>query len=130
VEIIVWVYRGFALVATTIEWLTFSSKPLKADYMLCCMVHTVSIYTPKSQLHHYMYYDAFDFSDEWNFTPLLVLFIVYHLLATWTYGLMVSSGVFIPSLLIGAIWGRMIGMIVIQFIPSVVIGSFESSYKF
>jgi chloride channel 7 len=49
-----------------------------------------------------------------------VLLLVYHLLATWTYGLMVSSGVFIPSLLIGAIWGRIIGMIVMQFIPAAV----------
>ena len=59
-------------------------------------------------------------SDEYEFLPLIVLFVVYHLLATWTYGLMVSSGVFIPSLLIGAIWGRIIGMIVINFIPGVV----------
>ena len=41
-------------------------------------------------------------------------------MATWTYGLMVSSGVFIPSLLIGGIWGRIIGMIVMKFLPSVV----------
>ncbi len=60
------------------------------------------------------------FTDEWEFIPLVVLLIVYHLLATWTYGLMVSSGVFIPSLLIGAIWGRIIGMIVIKLIPGVV----------
>ena len=59
-------------------------------------------------------------TDEWNFVPLVVLLIVYHLLATWTYGLSVSSGVFIPSLLIGAIWGRLIGMVVMQFIPAAV----------
>ena len=59
-------------------------------------------------------------TDEWEFVPLIVLLIVYHLLATWTYGLMVSSGVFIPSLLIGAVWGRIIGMIIINFIPGVV----------
>ncbi|ELT96405.1 hypothetical protein CAPTEDRAFT_203043 [Capitella teleta] len=71
--------------------------------------------TPEGGLHAMLHQPY----DEWNFTPLLVLLISYHLLATWTYGLMVSSGVFIPSLLIGAITGRMIGMVVIQFIPSV-----------
>lgn len=53
-------------------------------------------------------------SDEWSLIPLIILVIVYHLLATWTYGLSVSSGVFIPSLLIGAIWGRVVGMVVMS----------------
>jgi H+/Cl- antiporter ClcA/CBS domain-containing protein len=53
--------------------------------------------------------------DEWNLLPLIILVIVYHLLATWTYGLSVSSGVFIPSLLIGSIWGRIVGIIVMTF---------------
>jgi len=43
---------------------------------------------------------------------------VYHLLSTWTYGISVSSGVFIPSLLIGALWGRIIGIVVLKFIPA------------
>nr|KAG5710384.1 hypothetical protein BaRGS_022202 [Batillaria attramentaria] len=34
----------------------------------------------------------------------------YFLLACWTYGLSVPSGLFIPSLLIGAAWGRLFGM--------------------
>ena len=33
--------------------------------------------------------------------------LVYFFLACWTYGLTVSAGVFIPSLLIGAAWGRL-----------------------
>ena len=36
--------------------------------------------------------------------------ITYFFLACWTYGLAVSAGVFIPSLLIGAAWGRLIGI--------------------
>ena len=58
--------------------------------------------------------------DYWSMVPLMVLLITYHLLATWTYGLSVSSGVFIPSLLIGAVWGRMVGMVVMTFIPAAV----------
>uniref|UniRef100_A0A8C5AGM6 Chloride channel protein n=1 Tax=Gadus morhua TaxID=8049 RepID=A0A8C5AGM6_GADMO len=40
-----------------------------------------------------------------------VFTITYFFLACWTYGLAVSAGVFIPSLLIGAAWGRLIGII-------------------
>lgn len=56
--------------------------------------------------------------DEWHIVPLLVLVVVYHFLATWTYGLSVSSGVFIPSLLIGAIWGRIVGILVMTYITA------------
>ncbi|XP_078096540.1 H(+)/Cl(-) exchange transporter 7 [Mustelus asterias] len=47
-----------------------------------------------------------------SFNPLtLGLFTLsYFFLACWTYGLAVSSGVFIPSLLIGAAWGRLFGI--------------------
>ncbi|XP_059170124.1 H(+)/Cl(-) exchange transporter 7-like [Physella acuta] len=48
----------------------------------------------------------------------LVLFLViFFLLGVWTYGLSVSSGVFIPSLAIGAGWGRLIGLGVVQLFP-------------
>lgn len=41
----------------------------------------------------------------------LVLFsIVYFFLASWTYGLQVPSGLFIPLLLTGAAWGRLVGI--------------------
>uniref|UniRef100_A0A670ZCH2 Chloride channel protein n=1 Tax=Pseudonaja textilis TaxID=8673 RepID=A0A670ZCH2_PSETE len=42
--------------------------------------------------------------------------LVYFFLACWTYGLTVSAGVFIPSLLIGAAWGRLFG-ISLSYIP-------------
>ncbi|XP_078237676.1 H(+)/Cl(-) exchange transporter 7 [Pogona vitticeps] len=37
--------------------------------------------------------------------------LIYFFLACWTYGLTVSAGVFIPSLLIGAAWGRLFGIL-------------------
>ncbi|KAK3520755.1 hypothetical protein QTP70_032293 [Hemibagrus guttatus] len=37
--------------------------------------------------------------------------LTYFFLACWTYGLTVSAGVFIPSLLIGAAWGRLFGIL-------------------
>ncbi|XP_053133054.1 H(+)/Cl(-) exchange transporter 7 isoform X2 [Hemicordylus capensis] len=48
-----------------------------------------------------------------SFDPMTlgVFTLVYFFLACWTYGLTVSAGVFIPSLLIGAAWGRLFGIL-------------------
>ena len=43
-------------------------------------------------------------------TSILLFFCCYFGLSVWTYGLSVSSGVFIPALLTGAAWGRVVGM--------------------
>ncbi|OXA52085.1 H(+)/Cl(-) exchange transporter 7 [Folsomia candida] len=43
-------------------------------------------------------------------TSILMFFAFYFFLSCWTYGLSVSSGLFIPSLLTGAAWGRVVGM--------------------
>mmetsp|Transcript_5910 Transcript_5910/g.17483 ORF Transcript_5910/g.17483 Transcript_5910/m.17483 type:complete len:805 (-) Transcript_5910:336-2750(-) len=44
--------------------------------------------------------------------PMLLLFTVVHCLeACWTYGLGVPSGLFVPSLLAGASFGRLIGQL-------------------
>jgi len=45
----------------------------------------------------------------------------------WTYGLSVPSGIFIPSLLTGAAWGRLFGIGVQYFFPELV--CFFSSAK-
>lgn len=47
---------------------------------------------------------------SYNPMTLGLFTLVYFLLACWTYGLTVSAGVFIPSLLIGAAWGRLFGI--------------------
>uniref|UniRef100_A0A4W4H6C8 Chloride channel protein n=1 Tax=Electrophorus electricus TaxID=8005 RepID=A0A4W4H6C8_ELEEL len=46
----------------------------------------------------------------YNLLTLGFFTLTYFFLACWTYGLMVSAGVFIPSLLIGAAWGRLFGI--------------------
>ncbi|KAL3859997.1 hypothetical protein ACJMK2_010174 [Sinanodonta woodiana] len=48
----------------------------------------------------------------------LALFtVVFFFLAVWTYGLSISSGVFIPSLVLGAAWGRLFGIGIIHLFP-------------
>ena len=39
---------------------------------------------------------------------LSVFFLLYFLLACWTYGTAVPSGLFVPSLLCGAAYGRLV----------------------
>ena len=48
---------------------------------------------------------------------LSVFVVVFFFLAVITYGLSVSSGVFIPSLVIGAAWGRLFGIAVVNLFP-------------
>ncbi|KAK2167560.1 hypothetical protein LSH36_26g05032 [Paralvinella palmiformis] len=43
--------------------------------------------------------------------------LFYFLLACWTYGLSVPSGLFIPSLLTGAAWGRLFGIALYSWFP-------------
>ena len=43
--------------------------------------------------------------------------ICYFFLATWTYGLYVPSGLFVPVILCGAAWGRMFGDCVYKIFP-------------
>ena len=51
------------------------------------------------------------FHDPRTYDPrLLTLFgLLYFFLACWTYGLGVPSGLFVPSLLVGAVLGRLVG---------------------
>ncbi|MCI4385465.1 hypothetical protein PGIGA_G00050760 [Pangasianodon gigas] len=54
----------------------------------------------------------------YNLLTLGLFTLTYFLLACWTYGLTVSAGVFIPSLLIGAAWGRLFGIVLTLISPS------------
>lgn len=49
-----------------------------------------------------------------------VFVILYFILAVCTFGLSMSSGLFIPSLLIGSAWGRLIGSGLIYMWPDLV----------
>ena len=68
-------------------------------------------------------------SDKWSIGTLLTMALFYHLLTTWTYGLNVSSGLFIPSLLIGAVWGRVVGILVMTYVPAAVCNAMICLHK-
>jgi H+/Cl- antiporter ClcA len=56
--------------------------------------------------------------QSFSLTTLAVFCFVYFLLACWTYGAIVPSGIFVPSLLIGAAYGRIVGEVCAYLAPS------------
>lgn len=52
-----------------------------------------------------------------TFSPitLALFFILYFLLACWTYGISVPSGLFVPSLLCGAAFGRLVANVLKRY---------------
>ncbi|KAJ3586797.1 hypothetical protein NHX12_013189 [Muraenolepis orangiensis] len=67
------------------------------------------------------------FHQNGTFSPvtLSVFFLLYFLLACWTYGTSVPSGLFVPSLLCGAAFGRLVANVLnINFGMNVYSGTF------
>ncbi|XP_039612007.1 chloride transport protein 6 isoform X1 [Polypterus senegalus] len=58
------------------------------------------------------------FHQDGTFSPisLTIFFLLYFLLACWTYGISVPSGLFVPSLLCGAAYGRLVANILKTYI--------------
>ncbi|XP_021791679.1 chloride transport protein 6 isoform X2 [Papio anubis] len=58
------------------------------------------------------------FHQDGTFSPvtLALFFILYFLLACWTYGVSVPSGLFVPSLLCGAAFGRLVANVLKSYI--------------
>jgi len=50
-------------------------------------------------------------------TTISYFAIVYFCMAVWTYGLKVPTGLFVPTLLTGACWGRLVGIGLNHFFP-------------
>ena len=55
--------------------------------------------------------------QTWSSITLFVFAVIYFILAALTYGLSVSSGLFVPSLIIGSSWGRLVHKFIIYLIP-------------
>lgn len=53
--------------------------------------------------------------------------LVYYFLACVTFGLNVSLGIFIPTGLVGAAWGRLVAMIIFYIFPEAVNNDSENS---
>eukprot|EP01121_Diplochlamys_sp_Union-15-3_P020966 TRINITY_DN8354_c0_g1_i2.p1 TRINITY_DN8354_c0_g1~~TRINITY_DN8354_c0_g1_i2.p1 ORF type:complete len:780 (-),score=126.87 TRINITY_DN8354_c0_g1_i2:81-2165(-) len=58
--------------------------------------------------------NLFHIDGEFSHSTLVVFIIVFYILAIWTYGIGVVSGLFVPSLLTGAAIGRLMGLILLD----------------
>ncbi|KAG7274845.1 hypothetical protein CRUP_038818 [Coryphaenoides rupestris] len=61
-------------------------------------------FNPQEAAIHQLFHQSGTFSP----VTLSVFFLLYFLLACWTYGTSVPSGLFVPSLLCGAAFGRLV----------------------
>uniref|UniRef100_A0A672GZN9 Chloride channel protein n=1 Tax=Salarias fasciatus TaxID=181472 RepID=A0A672GZN9_SALFA len=77
----------------------------------CNFVNSITVIKQNSSLSFLC------FKGTYNPLTLGLFTLTYFFLACWTYGLSVSAGVFIPSLLIGAAWGRLCGILLIWADP-------------
>jgi len=55
-----------------------------------------------------------------NAFSLAAFVVIYFLLAVWTFGLASSNGLFIPTLLTGAAWGRLFSIGLYYIFPDAV----------
>lgn len=69
--------------------------------------------TPESTLKGLLH----DKAGSYSITTLCIFLVVFFFLSVWTYGLSISSGVFIPCLTIGAVWGRLLGIGCMKLFP-------------
>lgn len=65
------------------------------------------LFNPQEAAIHQLFHQHGSFSP----VTLAVFFLLYFLLACWTYGVSVPSGLFVPSLLCGAAFGRLVANI-------------------
>ncbi|GMH42780.1 hypothetical protein BSKO_10699 [Bryopsis sp. KO-2023] len=68
-----------------------------------------------------------DNHPEWEFTMALICitFVYSYVLMTWTYGVGAATGLFVPSMVVGASGGRIVGRVVHFLLEKVTNGNFE-----
>lgn len=61
-------------------------------------------------IKHLYHFDGF-----FSFSTLFVGFLLMSATSCWTYGTLIPSGLFVPALLVGAIYGRLVGEFIDQY---------------
>ena len=74
-----------------------------------CMSVCLCLYLVQSGHTHYLHICTSFNTVSIGWLNLLQFGIVYYILTFWTYGLSVPSGLFVPCILTGAAWGRLLG---------------------
>ncbi|XP_065899920.1 H(+)/Cl(-) exchange transporter 7-like [Dysidea avara] len=76
-------------------------------------IATLYLSTPEKSIRNLFHDTDFSYGSQ----TLLQFAIVYYILTFWTYGLSVPSGLFVPCILTGAAWGRLLGQTLHGFLP-------------
>ncbi|XP_067006232.2 H(+)/Cl(-) exchange transporter 7 [Anabrus simplex] len=103
---------GFVMIYLLNDCRPLGQDPTKFPLQLYCgdgeynVVGAIWFQTPEASVRS-LFHDP---PGSHKATSVAVFFTIYFLLSCWTYGLSISSGLFIPSLLTGAAWGRLVGM--------------------
>jgi len=111
---------GFLMIYLINDCKPFGNDPTDNPIQMYCndgeyhVIGAIWFQTPEQSVRSLLH----DPPSSHHLSTLGIFFIVYYLLNCWTYGLSVSSGVFIPTLLTGAAWGRFAGAALESLFPN------------
>lgn len=110
---------GFLMIYFINDCKPLGNDPTKFPVQMYCAegqysaVASLWFQTPESSVRS-LFHDP---KGSHNDITLAIFVILYFFLAAATFGLSMSSGLFIPSLLIGSAWGRLIGSALSRICP-------------
>ncbi|XP_076640842.1 chloride channel protein 7 isoform X2 [Halictus rubicundus] len=114
---------GFLMIYFLNDCKPLGQDPTKFPIQMFCRegeynaVAALWFQTPESSVRS-LFHDP---KGSHNEITLAIFVILYFILAVFTFGLSMSSGLFIPSLLIGSAWGRLIGSGLVKLFPNCVV---------
>ncbi|XP_026751549.2 H(+)/Cl(-) exchange transporter 7 [Galleria mellonella] len=116
---------GFLMMFLLNDCRPLGEDPTKVPLQLYCadgeysVMAAIWFQTPEASVRSFLH----DPLGSYKPMSILVFVVCYFLLSTWTFGLAVSSGIFIPNLLTGAAWGRLLALGMQAIVPSMTINS-------
>ncbi|XP_059045366.1 H(+)/Cl(-) exchange transporter 7 [Achroia grisella] len=116
---------GFLMMFLLNDCRPLGEDPTKVPLQLYCadgeysVMAAIWFQTPEASVRSFLH----DPLGSYKPMSIAVFVVCYFLLSTWTFGLAVSSGLFIPNLLTGAAWGRLLALGMQAMVPSMPINS-------
>ncbi|CAK1595967.1 unnamed protein product [Parnassius mnemosyne] len=111
---------GFLMMFLLNDCRPLGEDPTKNPLQLFCAdgeynaLAAIWFQTPEASVRSFLH----DPIGSYKPSSLLLFIVCYYLLSTWTFGLAVSSGLFIPNLLTGAAWGRLLAVLIQYMLPN------------
>lgn len=111
---------GFLMMFLLNDCRPLGEDPTKVPLQLYCadgeynVLAAIWFQTPEASVRSLLH----DPIGSYKPLSILIFLVCYFLLSAWTFGLSVSSGLFIPNLLTGAAWGRLLAIGIQYILPS------------